>query len=60
MDLQQLKELDAVLFNHNYSDEVFAGLLPHVAAYLQLAHRLRSLPLGEVKSATVVVAGGKR
>jgi len=60
MDVTQLKELDRLLFQNDYSDEVFAGMLPFVRAYVESLPRLREIPLGEVPSATVMLAGGKR
>ncbi|HVB96415.1 MAG TPA: hypothetical protein VNG11_01655 [Chloroflexota bacterium] len=60
MDLTQLKVLDRLLCQNDYSDEVFAGMLPFVTAYVESLPRLREIPLGEVASATVMLAGGKR
>ena len=60
MNLARLKELDAVLHQNQYRDEVFIGMLPYVELYLQSLPRLRELPLREVKAATVMLAGGER
>lgn len=60
MDLEKLKELDAVLHQNSYSDEVFAGMLPYVHMYVATRARLRELPLREVASSLVMIAGGKR
>jgi hypothetical protein len=56
MDLQQLKALDSLLYQNDYSDEVFDRLLPGVNGYLQAAKQLRALPLGEVRPVTVLYA----
>lgn len=60
MDVAQLKELDRMLFQNEYSDEVYTGMLPYVTAYVESLPRLREIPLGEVASATVMLAGGER
>jgi hypothetical protein len=59
-DLTRLKQLDAIFSNTNYSDEVLAAILPHFSNYLKSLSDLRSLPLGEVQAALVMLAGGKR
>jgi hypothetical protein len=60
MDLQQLKALDALYHQNNYSDEVFNRLLPGVNAYLQAAKQLRAMPLGEVRPVTTLYAGERQ
>ncbi|MCX6021744.1 MAG: hypothetical protein NTZ05_08430 [Chloroflexi bacterium] len=60
MDLAQFKAIDALLHNKSYSDETFEKILPHYKIYLEAQAKLRALPLGEVQSATVMLAGGKR
>jgi hypothetical protein len=60
LNLTQLKEIDALLRDNHYDDEVFLEILPYVQSYLEAASTLRALPLGEVKAATVMLAGGKR
>jgi hypothetical protein len=60
LDAGQLKEIDALLKNNQYDDEVYEKILPYVSVYLETASRLRQLPLGEVKGVTVMLAGGKR
>jgi hypothetical protein len=59
-NLAKLKQLDALLFQSGYSEEVFAGLLPYVAAYFETMPVLREMELGEIKAATVMLGGGKR
>ena len=58
--IEQLKALDAVYTRNDYDDEVLAAMLPYVAAYVNAMPRLRALPLGEVRSPFVMVAGGRR
>lgn len=60
MNLAQLKELDALFLKNAYSDEIFLGMLPYVTTYLNSLPRLRSLQLGEVQAAFVMLPGGKR
>ena len=60
LNLTQLKEIDARLRDNHYDDEVCLEILPYVQSYLEAASTLRALPLGEVKAATVMLAGGKR
>ena len=58
--IEQLKALDAVYTRNEYDDEVFAAMLPYMAAYVNAMPRLRALPLGEVRLPFVMVAGGRR
>ncbi len=60
MDVAQLKAIDALLFGNQYSDETFEKILPHYQLYVEAQAKLRALPLGEVQSALVMLAGGKR
>jgi hypothetical protein len=60
LDAATLKQLDALLFGHDYPDAVLEKIAPHVTAYLEAAAKLRQVPLGETKGAFVMLAGGKR
>ncbi|HLH74481.1 MAG TPA: hypothetical protein VKX96_14420 [Chloroflexota bacterium] len=60
MDLEKLKNLDALLHQNGYSDDVFAGILPYVQLYVTTRTGLRELPLRDVASSLVMIAGGKR
>jgi hypothetical protein len=60
MDLAQLKTLDALTRNNQYSDDLFTAILPLVSGYFQSAQRLRALPLGEVKPVTTLFGGVRR
>jgi len=59
-DLATLKALDALLHDSKYDDETFQKILPHFQAYLEAREKLRSMPLGDVKAAQVMLAGGLR
>lgn len=60
MDVATLKTLDALLKGNDYDDATFAKILPHYQEYLEAREKLREQPLGEVQTAQVMLAGGKR
>ena len=60
IDTEGLRKLDALLVGNNYDDETIERLLPHVLAYFEAREALCSLPLGEVKNFSVMLAGGER
>jgi len=60
MDLATLKTIDALLKNNRYDDATFEKILPHYQEYLEAREKLRAQPLGEVQTAQVMLAGGKR
>lgn len=60
MDMATLKAIDALLKNSDYDDATFEKILPHYQGYLEAREKLRELPLGEVQSAQVMLAGCKR
>lgn len=60
MDVETLKKLDALLKNNAYDDATFEKILPHYQEYLEAREKLRALPLGEVQTAQVMLAGGQR
>lgn len=59
-DLELLKQIDALTMGNNYDEETFKNILPHFQAYLEAREKLRHLPLGDVKSAAVMLAGAQR
>lgn len=59
-DTPELRRLDELVGDNQYSDETYARLLPYVNAYLEAATTLRALPLAETKSMLVMLAGGRR
>jgi hypothetical protein len=57
--LADLKALDAQINGGNHYDaETYQKMLPHYQAYLEAREKLRALPLGDVKAAQVLPAGG--
>ncbi len=60
MDLETLKNIDALLRNNGYDDATFEKILPHYKEYLEAREKLRAQPLGEVQTAQVMLAGAKR
>jgi hypothetical protein len=60
MDVATLKALDGILKNNGYDDATFEKILPHYQEYLDAREKLRALPLGEVQTAQIMLAGGKR
>ncbi len=60
MDLAALKQIDALTAGNRYDDATFEKILPNFQAYLEAREKLRALPLGDIKSAMVMLAGGVR
>ena len=60
MDIETLKKIDTLLKNNAYDDATFEKILPHYQEYLEAREKLRALPLGEVQTAQVMLAGGRR
>ena len=60
MDLATLKAIDALLKNNDYDDATFEQVLTHYRQYLEAREKLLELPLGEVQTAQVMLAGGER
>ncbi len=60
MDLATLKALDALLKGSNYDDATFEQILAQYQEHLDAREKLRRLPLGEVQTAQVMLAGGER
>jgi hypothetical protein len=59
-DTIQLQRMDELVRDNQYSGETYAAILPYVAAYIDAAAKLRSLPLTETKGMLVMLAGGRR
>ena len=60
MDVAILKAIDALLKNNAYDDATLEKILPHYLEHLEARAKLQALPLGEVQTAQVMLAGGQR
>lgn len=59
-ELEAIKNMDALLLQNDYEDDAIQSLLPYFKAYLGASKKLRALPLGNVRSYSIMVAGGER
>ena len=60
MECDDLRRIDETLIRGTHSDDLLDAVLPYVRRNLEVAAALRSLPLGEVTNALVLVAGGRK